>query len=217
MKKINVNLKYTCYLNHSNLKPIMFFFQFAAGLLIAAGMMVSDAISCQLEKELQPFDLNNKKFFCKHYAIKNTPALYLIGIIVLASNTINIVFCVCQCYYRCCYKSSDKCIRYNGFCEYTQHKWTVVLVSPFVSILQFKNRLILCFFNLKMNIMNILTDLLYISEFCNQFTLDSPCLFHWGRHQGASNCKFFSFVIKHIFTVRGLQLIFVNHYRTTWN
>ncbi|XP_078327057.1 uncharacterized protein LOC111122621 [Crassostrea virginica] len=100
---------------------------FAAGLLIAAGMMVSNAMSCQLEEALQSFDLKNEKFFCTHYAIKNTPALWIIGIIVLASNTVNIVVCVCQCYYRCCYKSSDKCIRYNRFREYTQHKWTVVL------------------------------------------------------------------------------------------
>nr|XP_022320140.1 uncharacterized protein LOC111122621 [Crassostrea virginica]XP_022320141.1 uncharacterized protein LOC111122621 [Crassostrea virginica]XP_022320142.1 uncharacterized protein LOC111122621 [Crassostrea virginica]XP_022320143.1 uncharacterized protein LOC111122621 [Crassostrea virginica]XP_022320144.1 uncharacterized protein LOC111122621 [Crassostrea virginica]XP_022320145.1 uncharacterized protein LOC111122621 [Crassostrea virginica] len=100
---------------------------FAAGLLIAAGIMVSNATSCQLEEALQSFDLMNEKFFCKHYAIKNTPALWIIGIIVLASNTINIVLCVCQCCYRCCYKCWEKCIRYNRFCEYTRHKWTVVL------------------------------------------------------------------------------------------
>lgn len=139
--------------------------------------MISEAKTCELDTALQFIDLINKKRFCKHYDIKNTPAVWITGIIVIASN---IVLCFCKCI--CC----------NRFWEYTRHKWTIVLVSPFVSILKLEIRHnLVCFFYIwKMNVINILSDPCYISAFCLWISFRIHVFFYLERSRGNRYCKY---------------------------
>ena len=104
--------------------------------------MISNAKPCQLEEALKSIDLKNKPFFCKHNSIKNTNAVWGIGVFVLLSN---FVLSLCPCHH------------FNCKCTYTRPKLNVWCVSAlnFYLLPSLKLDINLRFVIQKLNIINI--------------------------------------------------------------